>query len=158
MKNAVPTQSKRTNPSFFGRTRNSKIDLCVGYNNVHIKKGDEWKTAFHTRYGTFEYLVMPFRLTNTLATFQHFMNNVFADMVDFFVVVYLDDILIYSITMAEHVEHVRCVLQWLRDYQLHANPMKLSFHLDSIEYLGFIVSPSGISMDLVKVEAILNWP
>ena len=101
---------------------------------------------------------MLFGLTNALATFQRFMNDVFMDMVDFFVVIYLDDILIYSITMAKHVEHVCCIMQWLRDYQLHANLMKSSFHLDSVEYLGFIVSPSGISMDLAKVKAILNWP
>ena len=136
----------------------SKIDLHTGYNNIRIKEGDKWKTAFRTRYGAFEYLVMPFGLTNAPATFQRFMNDIFADMVDSFVVVYLDDILIYSDNMTEHEGHVRRVLQRLRDNQLHANPTKSSFHLDSVEYLGFIVSPSGISMDFTKIDAILTWP
>jgi hypothetical protein len=102
----------------------SKIDLRAGYHNVRIKPGDEWKTAFRTRYGSFEYLVMPFSLTNAPATFQYFMNDVFADMTDIFVVVYLDDILIFSDNLEEHRIHVRKVLQRLRDYNLHAHPKK----------------------------------
>src|SRR6202030_2818390 len=113
------------------------------YNNVCIKKGDKWKTAFCTRYSAFEYLVMLFGLTNALAMFQHFMNDVFVDMVDFLMVVYLDDILIYSITTAEHVEHVCRILQQLCDYQLHVNLTKSSFHLDSVEYLGLLSHPVG---------------
>jgi hypothetical protein len=136
----------------------SKIDLRAGYHNVRIRDGDEWKTAFRTRYGSFEYLVMPFGLTNAPATFQRFMNDTFADMVDIFVVVYLDDILIFSDNLDEHREHVRKVLQRLRDNNLHARPDKSEFHCDSIEYLGFIVSPSGISMDPSKIEVILSWP
>ena len=89
----------------------SKIDLCTGYNNIHIKEGDKWKTTFHTRYGAFEYLVMPFGLTNALATFQQFMNDIFADMVNSFMVVYLDNILIYSDNMPEHEGRIRRVLQ-----------------------------------------------
>ena len=135
----------------------SKIDLCAGYNNICIKEGDEWKTAFRTRYGAFEYLVMPFGLTNAPVTFQRFMNNIFTDMVDSFMVVYLDDILIYSDNMTEHEGHVCHVLQQLHNNQLHANLMKLSFHLDSVEYLGFIVSPGGISMDFMKIDVILTW-
>ena len=135
----------------------SKIDLHTRYmyNNVHIKEGDEWKTAFCTQYSAFKYLVMLFGLTNAPAMFQHFMNDVFMDMVDSFMVIYLDDILIYSNDMAEHASHICHVLQQLCDYHLHVNLMKLSFHLNSIEYLGFIVSPGGISMDSVKVEAII---
>lgn len=136
----------------------TKIDLRSGYNNVRIKQGDEWKTAFRTRYGLYEYLVMPFGLTNAPATFQHFMNDIFKDMADAFVVVYLDDILIYSDSLEEHRSHVRQVLQRLRDHDLHAKPEKSDFFCPSIEYLGFIVSSNGVKMDSAKVESILAWP
>jgi hypothetical protein len=136
----------------------SKIDLRAGYNNVRIKPGDKWKTAFRTRYGLFEYLVMPFGLTNAPATFQYFMIDILADMVDVFVVVYLDDVLIYSDSLEEHRIHVAKVLERLREHNLHAHPTKSEFHCDSIEYLGFIVSPEGITMDPSKVEVILDWP
>ena len=136
----------------------TKIDLRAGYNNIRIAEGDEWKTAFRTRYGQYEYLVMPFGMTNSPATFQTFMNDIFSDMVDFFVVVYLDDILIYSRDMAEHQKHVRLVLQRLRENNLHANLSKTTFHTDTVEYLGFIVSPSGISMDEAKTKVVRAWP
>ena len=136
----------------------SKIDLKVGYNNVRIKPGDEWKTAFRTRYGSYEYLVMPFGLTNAPATFQHFMNDTFADMADAFVLVYLDDILIFSDNLEDHKIHVRKVLQRLRETNLHANLKKSEFHCDSIEYLGYIVSPEGIKMDPSKIDVVLSWP
>jgi hypothetical protein len=101
---------------------------------------------------------MPFRLTNAPATFQHFMNDVFKDMTDDFVVVYLDDILIYSDTLEEHREHVRHILQRLREYNLHAKPEKSEFFCDTVEYLGFLISPHGVEMDPAKVKAILSWP
>jgi hypothetical protein len=122
----------------------SKIDLRAGYNNVRIRPGDKWKTAFHTHYGSFEYLVLPFGLTNGPATFQYFMNDIFADMIDCFIVVYLDDILIYSNNEEDHEEHVRKVLQRLCDNNLHAHLKKSFFHRDSIEYLGYIISPKGV--------------
>jgi hypothetical protein len=136
----------------------SKIDLRVGYNNVRIAEGDEWKTAFRTRYGAFEYLVMPFGLTNAPATFQHLMNDIFHDLVDVNVVVYLDDILIYSGNLEQHRAHVREVLQRLRKANLHARPEKCDFHTATVEYLGVIVSPDGIAMDPSKIQAILKWP
>ena len=136
----------------------TKIDLRDGYYNIRIAEGDEWKTSFRTRYGAFEYLVMPFGLTNAPATFQNFMNDIFHDLTDNFVVVYLDDILIYSNNEQEHVGHVREVLQHLRANDLHAKPEKCSFHVDSVEYLGVIVSPDGITMDPAKVQAVLDWP
>lgn len=136
----------------------TKLDLRVGYNNVRIAEGHEWKTAFRTRYGSFEYLVMPFGMTNSPSTFQHFMNDVFQDMSDVFVVVYLDDILIYSNSEEEHREHVRRVLARLREHNLHIKPEKCSFHTDSVEYLGVIVSPQGVSMDPGKVRVIMDWP
>ncbi|KAG5724661.1 hypothetical protein E4T56_gene3712 [Termitomyces sp. T112] len=120
----------------------TKIDLRSSYNNVRITPGHEWKTAFCTRYGLFEYLIMPFGMTNSPATFQYFMNNIFHDMNDIFVIVYLDNILIYSNSLAEHLEHIR----------------HCSFHTAEVEYLGVIVTPDGVRMDPAKVDAILNWP
>jgi hypothetical protein len=136
----------------------SKIDLRVGYNNVRIAEGHEWKTAFRTRYGSYEYLVMPFGLTNAPSAFQHFMNDIFHDLLDVCVVVYLDDILIYSADEEIHKVHVRQVLERLRRHELHARPEKSFFHTDTIEYLGVMVSPQGISMDPAKVETITRWP
>ena len=136
----------------------SKIDLRSGYNNVRIAKGQEWLTAFRTRYGLFEYLVMPFGLTNAPATFQYFMNDIFHDMVDLFVVVYLDDILIYSDSLEEHQVHVKKVLARLQQHDLHARPHKCQFHTKSVEYLGVIVTPNGITMDPGKIQTILDWP
>ncbi|KAG5735420.1 hypothetical protein E4T56_gene12784 [Termitomyces sp. T112] len=136
----------------------TKIDLRSGYNNVWIAPGHEWKTAFCTRYGLFEYLVMPFKMTNSPATFQYFMNNIFHNMNDIFVIIYLDDILIYLNSPAEHLEHVRRVLELLREYHLHAKPKKCSFHTAEVKYLRVIVTPNSVRMDPAKVDAILNWP
>ena len=136
----------------------TKIDLRVGYNNVRIAEGHEWKTAFRTRYGSYEYLVMPFGLTNAPATFQSFMNDIFHSLLDVCVIVYLDDILIYSDDLESHKQHVRKVLEILRKHNLHARPEKSSFHEDSIEYLGVIISPNGVAMDKGKVDVILAWP
>ena len=136
----------------------TKIDLRAGYNNVRIREGDEWKTAFRTRYGSYEYLVMPFGMSNAPATFQTFMNDIFADMADKFVVVYLDDILIFSKNPRDHEKHVKLVLQRLRDHNLHARLDKTTFHTTSIEYLGFIVTPDGLSMDPEKTKVIREWP
>lgn len=136
----------------------TKLDLRVGYSNVRIAEGDEWKTAFRTRYGTYEYLVMPFGLTNAPAAFQRFMNDIFSDLLDVTVVVYLDDILIYSDDPAKHPEHVREVLKRLRANDLFCKPEKCEFHAEQIEYLGFIIGPEGISMDPKKISTILSWP
>ncbi len=123
-----------------------------------IAEGDEWKTAFRTRYGSFEWCVMPFGLTNAPAAFQRFVNDVFADMLDVSVVVYLDDILIYSNDPTEHQEHVRKVLCRLRANGLYCKGSKCEFHRDSVEYLGYILSPEGLRMSEDKVKAILDWP
>jgi len=136
----------------------TKLDLRSGYNLVRIAEGDEWKTAFRTRYGHFEYRVMPFGLTNAPATFQHFMNDVLRDFLDDFAVVYLDDILIYSRDLDEHKHHVRRVLERLRANGLFAKPEKCAFHRREIEYLGYVVSPDGVTMDPAKVAAIADWP
>lgn len=123
------------------------IDLRSGYNNICIKSGDEWKTTFRSCYGLFEYLVMPFGLTNNPATFQHFMNNIFYDMADDFVVLYLDDILVFSKDVLKHEEHVQLVLERLRKHNLHVKPQKCVFHAKSVAYLGFIILPASITID-----------
>lgn len=136
----------------------TKLDLRGAYNLVRIKNGDEWKTAFRTRYGHFECLVMPFGLTNAPATFQHFMNDVFRDLLDVKVLIYLDDILIYSPDEAQHHKDVRQVLQRLIDHGLYAKAEKCTFSTESCEFLGFTISANGISMSPEKTSAIENWP
>ena len=135
----------------------TKIDLRGAYNLVRIREGDEWKTAFRTRYGLFEYLVMPFGLTNAPATFQSLMHDVFKDILDVFVVVYLDDILVFSQNAEEHYVHVRDVLQRLRDNQLYAKLEKCSFSTTSVEFLGYVITPEGLSMDESKVKTVKEW-
>jgi len=112
--------------------RFTKLNLRVGYSNVRITDGDEWKTAFRTRYGSYEYLVMPFGLTNAPAAFQHFMNDIFSDLLDVTVVVYLDDILIFSDNPADHPKHVREVLRRLRQHDLYCKPEKCEFHTENM--------------------------
>lgn len=136
----------------------SKIDLRNAYYQVRIREGDEWKTAFRTRYGHFEYRVMPFGLTNAPATFQHLVNTTFTDMLDTCVVAYLDDILIYSETLEQHQSHIRQVLARLRKARLYARPKKCSFYARSVEFLGFIIDADGVRMDPEKLESIRSWP
>jgi hypothetical protein len=136
----------------------TKIDLRHAYHLVRIAEGDEWKTAFRTRYGSFEWLVMPFGLSNAPAVFQRFMNDIFADMLDVSVVVYLDDILIYSDDMDSHRRHVKEVLRRLRKNGLYASEKKCSFHQEQVEFLGYILSPKGLAMDDSKVKVIQDWP
>ena len=135
----------------------SKIDLRGAYNLVRIRPGDEWKTAFRTRYGHFEYRVMPFGLTNAPAVFQHLMNDIFREYLDQFVVAYLDDILIFSQDVVSHTTHVRLVLTKLREHGLYAKLEKCEFHCSSVEFLGYIISPNGITMDKRKIVAIYEW-
>jgi hypothetical protein len=134
------------------------LDLRHAYHLVRIAEGDEWKTAFRTRYGSFEWRVMPFGLTNAPAAFQRFMNDIFSDLLDVTVIVYLDDILIFSDDRAKHKEHVREVLRRLRIHGLYARPDKCLFSVESVSYLGFILSPDGLKMDPVKIQAIMDWP
>ena len=136
----------------------SKVDLRHMYHLVRIAPGDEWKTAFRTRYGSYEWLVMPFSLTNAPAAFQRFVNTIFANMLDVCVVVYLDDILIYSKDMESHQKHVREVLRRLRLHKLFAKPEKCEFHSDSVEYLGYHLSPEGLMMSPDKITTIADWP
>ncbi len=136
----------------------TKLDLRNAYHLVRIREGDEWKTAFNTPTGHFKYLVMPFGLSNSPAVFQALVNDVLQDMVDRFVFVYLDDILIFSQNKRDHVQHVRRMLQRLLENCLFAKLEKCELNVRSIPFLGFILSPEGIRMDPAKVEAVADWP
>ena len=134
----------------------SKIDIVAAFNNIRIKKGLEYLTAFRTKLGLFESLVMPFGLTGAPATWQRFMNDILRPYIDIFVQVYLDDILIYSRTREEHERHIRAVLQALREHQLYAKPSKCKFFKTKVKYLGFIISDEGIKMDPAKIRTIVD--
>ncbi|RVW70653.1 Retrovirus-related Pol polyprotein from transposon 17.6 [Vitis vinifera] len=135
----------------------SKIDLRSGYHQLRVRGEDVPKTAFQTRYGHYEFLVMPFGLTNAPAAFMDLMNRVFKPYLDQFVVVFIDDILVYSRSREEHEGHLSIVLQTLRDKQLYAKLKKCEFWLDRISFLGHVVSNDGISVDPGKVDAVANW-
>lgn len=137
----------------------TKIDLRWGYNNVRIKEGDEWKLAFITPFGLYEPTVMFFGLSNAPATFQRMMNHILDDLIrEGHVMVYLDDILIFTNDLDHHRRLVREVLQRLRDNDLFAKPEKCFFETDSIEYLGMIISKGSVRMDPSKVDGVLSWP
>ena len=136
----------------------TKLDLRNAYHLVRIREGDEWKTAFNTASGHYEYLVMPFGLTNAPAVFQALVNDVLRDMLNLFVFVYLDDILIFSKSKSDHVSHVRAVLQRLLENQLFVKAEKCEFHQDTVAFLGYVISPGAIRMDQNKVKAVLEWP
>ena len=135
----------------------SKIDLRSGYHQLRIKDGDVPKTAFRSRYGHYEFIVMSFGLTNAPAVFMDLMNRVFREFLDTFVIVFIDDILIYSKTEAEHEEHLRMVLQTLRDNKLYAKFLKCEFWLKQVSFLGHVVSKAGVSVDPAKIEAVTGW-
>ncbi|KAJ1043166.1 hypothetical protein NDA10_006568 [Ustilago hordei] len=130
----------------------TKLDLRAAYNLIRIAKGDEWKTAFGTQLGLYEYLVMPFGLANAPAHFQSFINDIFRDIIGIYVVVYLDDFLIFSDTEEAHVTHVTEVLTRLRSNRLFAKLSKCEFHTKTVEFLGYIIKPTGIEMDPEKVR------
>ncbi|KAG1925598.1 hypothetical protein F2P79_025429 [Pimephales promelas] len=136
----------------------TKLDLRNAYNLIRIREGDEWKTAFSTTSGHYEYSVMPFGLSNSPSVFQAFMNDVFRDMLDRWVIVYIDDILIYSNSLEEHVQHVRSVLQRLIQFHLYAKMEKCEFHQTSISFLGYVISQDGVAMDEKKVRGVVDWP
>ncbi|WVZ89331.1 hypothetical protein U9M48_035752, partial [Paspalum notatum var. saurae] len=135
----------------------SKIDLRSDYYKIKIREEDIPKTAFSTRYGLYEYLVMSFGLTNAPAFFMYMMNSVFMNELDKFVFVFIDDILVYSKSEEEHEEHLRTVLTRLREYQLYAKFSKCAFWLREVSFLGHILSEKGVAVDPSKVEDVLNW-
>jgi hypothetical protein len=135
----------------------SKIDLRSGYHQLKIKKEDIPKTTFRTRYGHYEFLVMPFGLTNAPDAFMYLMNRVFQPYLDQFVIVFIDDILVYSKSLEEHERHLRIVLQTLQEKLLYAKFSKCEFWLEKVVFLGHVVSSEGIFVDPNKVKAVMNW-
>jgi hypothetical protein len=135
----------------------SKIDLRSGYHQIKIRPNDIPKIVFSTRYGLYEYLVMSFGLTNAPAYFMYLMNSVFMQELDKFVVVFIDDILIYSKNPEDHAKHLHVVLQRLRDHHLYVKFSKCEFWLDTVKFLGHTISSDGISVDPSKVQEVMDW-
>ncbi|KAK3508883.1 hypothetical protein QTP70_012515 [Hemibagrus guttatus] len=143
---------------FRGATVFSKLDLRSAYNLIRIWEGDEWKTVFVTCIGHYEYLVMPYGLANAPSVFQDFMHEVLRDFLHKFVLVYIDDIFIYSWSMADHQRHVMKVLRRLRTYHLFLKAEKCLFHQPSVQFLGYVIDRSGVHMYEKKVAAVRDWP
>jgi hypothetical protein len=134
-----------------------KVDLHSGYHQIMIREKDIPKTAFSTRYSLYEYLVMSFGLITASAHFMYLINSIFMEELDKFVVVFIDDILVFSKSKREHEEHLCIVLQRLRDHQLYAKLSKCKFWLSEVQFLGHVISSEGISVDLGKVRELLDW-
>jgi hypothetical protein len=135
----------------------SKIDLRSNYHQIKIRSKDIPKTAFSTRYGLYEYLVMSFGLTNAPADFMYLMNYVLMSEMDKFVMVFIDDIMVYSKNEEEHEQHLWIILQWLHEHQLYAKFSKCAFWLTEVPFLGHVISEEGIAIDLSKVQEVLEW-
>uniref|UniRef100_A0A8H7KFJ6 RNA-directed DNA polymerase n=1 Tax=Bionectria ochroleuca TaxID=29856 RepID=A0A8H7KFJ6_BIOOC len=141
----------------WGKQWFTALDLKGAYNLIRIKEGDEWKTAFRTKFGLYEYLVMPFGLTNAPATFQRMINQVLREYLDIFMVIYLDDILIFSDDLETHKEHVHKVLKKLEDTKLLVEPEKSHFHVQEVNFLGHTIRPNEIRMEQGKIAAVKDW-
>jgi hypothetical protein len=134
-----------------------KVDLRSGYHQLKVKEEDIQKTTIHTRYGHFEFLVMPFGVTNTPSIFMDLMNRVFHMYLDWFVAVFIDDILVYSTNHQDHGEHLKTVLRILREKKLYAKLKKCEFWLKEVSFLGHVISKDGRAVDPSKIEAVTNW-
>jgi len=135
----------------------SKIDLRSGYHQILVQPEDVQKTAFRSRYDHYEYVVVLFGVTNAPAVFMDYVNRIFWPWLDKFVVVFIDDILIYSRTREDHVDHLRVVLDVLREHQLYDKLSKCEFWLEEVQFLGHVISAKGIAVDLAKIETVLKW-
>ena len=135
----------------------TKLDINEAYHNVRIKKGDKWKTTFASKYGTYEYLVMPFGLCNAPATFQRWINWTLQRFIDHCYIVYLDDVLIYSDSLEQHKRDVRNIINAIYQSGMRLKPSKCEFPQTETEYPGFIVSQEGIKVDSIKTKAIRTW-
>jgi len=135
----------------------TKLDIKDAYHNIRIGEGDEWKTTFSTKLGTYEYLVMPFGLCNAPAAFQRWINEVLMEYIDMCCIVYLDDVLIYSNTLRQHQKDVSNILKAIRRSGMKVKPSKCEFHRSETEYLGFIIGQEGVKRDPFKTQAIWDW-
>jgi hypothetical protein len=136
----------------------TKLDLMLGYHQIRMTAGDEYKTTFRTHQCLFEFLVMPFGLTNAPAMFQHVMNTIFSNFLCKFVLVFMNDILVYNKILEEHIQHLTMVFQMLDKHQFYIKERKFLFAQSSLEYLGHVITSEGNATDPYKVAAVKQWP
>jgi hypothetical protein len=136
----------------------TKIDLKAAFNLLRVAEGHEWKTAFRTPWGLYEYLVMPFGLANAPACFQSFIQFFLWEMLNIYCFAYIDNILIFSKTREEHQHHITQVLERLKQHSFFASPKKCMFYADSVTFLGFLISSKGIWMESSNIDTVLDWP